>query len=225
MSAQEPDQPFRPTAEQIRAHCRTAQVPASYHYLLAFVEDFSRKDQQELLAEPTEHWELMREVLNALRNQFGGPVIQGYTAAWLQAALLVFDQKVAHPTESSKNWSFNELFCDNDDLRRMPLSMETMDTFLSPECVGAKAFHDLRDAYWFALSASTQVVELEEDKSLINCLLRARFAASCVTLSPPGERWHDRIRYNGLCARYGIDPNGSTRYGTNSRPEWAPGTD
>jgi hypothetical protein len=114
MSAQEPDQPFRPTAEQIRAHCRTAEVPASHHYLLAFAEGFSRKDQQELLAEPTEQWELMCEALNALRNQFGGPVIQGYTAAWIRAALLVFEHRVAHKADTTK-WSFDELpFGDND---------------------------------------------------------------------------------------------------------------
>lgn len=223
MSAQEPDQPFTP--EQTLTHCRTAQVPASYHYLLAFVADFSRKDQQELLAEPTEQWELMCEALNALRNQFGGPVIQGYTAAWIRAALLVFERRVAHKADTTK-WSFDELFGDNDALRIVaPLSMETIDTFLQPVCVGPRAFHHLSDLYWFSLSVSTQVMASEDDASFVNCLLRAKFAASCVTLSPPGERWHDRIRYNGLCARYGIDPNGSTRYGTNSRPEWAPGTD
>ncbi|MBP6945253.1 hypothetical protein KBD61_02220 [Patescibacteria group bacterium] len=183
-------------------------------------------DATEHLEMPAARWAAAQNALDALRRTLGnGPIIQHLTCRWLLEGIYQLRALISSAS-SLHRWSFNELLCDNDDVRRAPLPDETIRHHLSVEHVGADDFHRLTHAYWMALrdAASTKVLNTDTDVEIMAALLRSKFLASCVVVSPPGQRRHSKVRYDGLCDYYNFNPPQGRYHGLqNIGACWAPG--
>lgn len=217
------------TPEMIRRHCTTSHEADSYHLLLKCVEEFGMKAAQQFDT-TVEQWEAAQDALDALRRALGGgPVIQHLTYQWLSGGIRQLQHLIsnANAEPMKRRWSFNQLLCDNPDLRVTPLSDETIRHSLNTTHLGVDDFHRLTHLYWTALrdATSTAVLATEADVETMAALLRGKFLASCVVVSPPGQRRHDKVRYDGLCTFYNFEPPKGRYHGLeNMGACWSPGT-
>lgn len=167
-------------------------------------------------------WELALQALSILCDRRGmGPDLQSLYAQLLNAALQILEEFLREIEDRDAQGL--KCMADRSDERIIPLSVGTLDNYISRAYLGPEEFLRLRDRFWKALRQLAKHSQDGSQYSLI-CMLRGMIARANAVPAPTGKSWVHAGHFRSDCLRYIVDWDGPLSSETSRRPVFAPGT-